>query len=264
MRKALAALFAVIGLLFLAPAGLASAQEDHDTGGEGEHNELTTQEGEGGTGSAGETGETGPDETGDEGGEDHEISHAAEECIHILEDGGEPDDCQEAPSPILPERSELVWGIISFVTVFGLLARFAYPAIKKSMADRTERIRNSLDEADRAKTEAQQLLDDYQRQLADARNEANRIIEEARQSADQVRQDLIQRAEADAAELRQRSQADIEAAKNRAIGDLRAQVSELAIAAAEKVVERNLDRDTNMALIDSYIEQMAAGDGRQN
>ena len=200
---------------------------------------------------------------GEEGGggaetEAPEISHESEECIHILEDGGEVDECQEAPSPILPETSELVWGIISFTTVFFLLAKFAYPALKKSMEERSNRIRESIDEADRTRTEAQRILEDYQRQLADARNEANRVIEEARQTADQLRQDLIQRAETDAAELRQRTQEEIRAAQERAVADLHAQVAELAIQLAEKVVERNLDRDTNTALIESYIRQVGA------
>jgi F-type H+-transporting ATPase subunit b len=193
-----------------------------------------------------------------EGEEDHDISHAAEECIHVLEDGGEPDDCQEAPSPIRPETSELVWGGISFLVVLFLLSKFAYPALKKSMEERTNRIRDSLDDAERTKSEAQSILDDYQRQLADARNESNRIIEEARQTADSLRQDLMQRAEQEAAELRQRTQEEIRAAQERATADLRAQVAELSISLAEKVVERSLDRETNAALIDSFIDQVGA------
>ena len=241
IRRVLAGFFLLLGALF-APAAVAWAQDEPASGG--------------GTGQSGqEPGETGED------GEHGEISHAAEECIHILEDGGEPDDCHEAPSLLAPELGELVWGSISFIVLLGLLSKFAYPAIKKGMNDRTERIRSQLDEAERTKTEAQSVLSDYQRQLADARNESNRIIEEARQTADQMRKDLMQKAEAEAAELRQRSQADIAAAQERATADLRTQVATLAIELAEKVVERNLDRDTNMALIDSYINQVGASRG---
>ena len=249
--RLLAALLLVLGSLF-APAAAAWAQEEgHD------------EPAEGGGGATGQSGQEGG-ETGQEGGEGEghgEISHAAEECIHILEEGGEPDDCHEAPSLLAPELSEFVWGAISFIVLFALLSKFAYPALKKSMNDRTERIRSQLDEAERTKTEAQSILDDYQRQLADARNESNRIIEEARQTADQLRKDLMQRAESEAAELRQRTQADIAAAQERATADLRTQVAALAIELAEKVVERNLDRDTNMALIDSYINQVGASRG---
>ena len=220
IRMLLAA--AAVGLAVLAPAGAAFAQEE------------APAEGEAG----------------------HELTHEAEECIHLLEEGKDVDACQEAPSPIMPAMNELIWGSIAFITVFGLLGRLAYPAIKKTMDARTEKIRESLDDAERTKTEAQTILEDYQRQLNDARNESNRIIEEARQTADQLRQDLTQRAEAEVAELRRRAQEDIASAQQRAVADLRSQVSTLAIELAEKVVERNLDRDTNTALIESYINQL--------
>ena len=192
----------------------------------------------------------------EEGG--HDISHESEECIHILEDGGKVADCHEAPSPILPETKEIIWGAISFTVLFFLLSKFAYPAIKKGMEARTERIRENLDEAERVKTEANTILEEYQRQLADARNESNRIIEEARQTADQLRRDLMQRAEAEVNELKQRTQDDINAARDRTMSELRDQVAGLAIELAEKVVEANLDRDTNIALIERYIEQVGS------
>lgn len=192
----------------------------------------------------------------EEGG-DH-LSHESEECIEILEHGGKPADCHEAPSPILPATKEVVWGAISFTVLFVLLAKVAYPPIKKGMQARTDRIRENLDDAERVKTEAATILEEYQRQLADARNESNRIIEEARQTADQLRRDLMQRAEAEVNELKQRTQDDINAARDRTMGELREQVAGLAIELAEKVVEANLDRDTNVALIERYIEQVGS------
>jgi F-type H+-transporting ATPase subunit b len=186
-------------------------------------------------------------------------SKAAEECITKLDNGGAIDDCQKAPSIILPATNELVWGVLSFLIVFGALAKFAYPAMKKGLEDRSNRIRSSLDDAERAKNEAQGILDEYQRQLADARSEANRIIEEARQTADQLRRDLVARAEQEASDLRQRTQDDITAAQQRAMADLRTQVRDLTIELAEKVVQKELDRDTNRQLVDSFISQLSQG-----
>ncbi|MBV8960476.1 MAG: F0F1 ATP synthase subunit B [Actinobacteria bacterium] len=188
------------------------------------------------------------------------IPKVNEECIKKLEDASKtPDDCQKAPSAIAPATNELVWGIISFVVLFAALAKFAYPAMKKAIEDRSNKIRDSLDDAEKVRTEAQTILEDYQRQLADARNEANRIIEEARQTADQLRQDLMQRAEQEASELRQRTQEEMAAAQERMLSELRTHIRDLAIGAAEKVVERNLDRDTNLSLVDSYIESLSSG-----
>ena len=162
----------------------------------------------------------------------------------------------QSKNPILPAVNEIVWGLVSFVVLFFLMAKFALPAVQKSMQARTEKIRTSLDDAERERGEAQSILEEYQRQLADARNESNRIIEEARQTADQLRRDLMARAEVDATDLRQRTQDDLRLAQERALADLRARVAEIAILAAEKVIERNLDRATQVALVESFIDQV--------
>jgi F-type H+-transporting ATPase subunit b len=165
---------------------------------------------------------------------------------------------QKAPNPILPDKNEIIWGFLAFVVLFALMAKFAFPAVQKTMQDRTNRIRKDLDDAERIKNEAQTILDQYTAQLQDAKSESNRIIEEARQTADQLRRDLMSRAEAEVAELRQRNADDIQAAKERTLADLRQQVAEIAISAAERVVERNLDRETNSALVESFITQVGA------
>jgi F-type H+-transporting ATPase subunit b len=161
-------------------------------------------------------------------------------------------------NPILPDKNELFWGSLSFLVLVFLMWKFAYPSVAKAMESRTNRIRKDLDDAERLKSEASTILDQYSAQLQDAKSEANRIIEEARQTADQLRRDLMTRAEAEVAELRQRNIEDITAAKDRTLADLRQQVAEIAIAAAERVVERNLDRDTNSALVENFISQVGA------
>ena len=182
--------------------------------------------------------------------------HAEEECIHILEEGGTIDACQEAPNPILPPLNELIWGAIAFTVLFAGLAWKGYPAVKKAMDDRTEKIRNDLDSAERARTEAETALAGYQSQLQEARTEAARIIEEARQQADQVKRDLTARAEAEAAEIRQRAAEQANAEGERVLAEMRGQVAAIAIELAEKVVESNLDREANMRLIENYINSV--------
>lgn len=198
-------------------------------------------------------------EGGEGGGATEELNHSAEECIEKIEEANSIDvECQEAPSPILPELNEIIWGAVGFAIVFGFLAWKGYPAMKKGMDARTDRIRADLDAAEGQRTEAGAILAEYQAQLTDARNESARIIEEARQAADEVRQTLTTRAESDIAEQRARATADIESAKVQAIADLRGEVANLAIGAAEQVVERSLDRDTSVALVEAYIDQVGA------
>lgn len=162
----------------------------------------------------------------------------------------------QSHNPIFPEMSELFYAAFAFLVLLALMYKFAFPAVQKSMESRTQNIRDNLDEAERTKADAQNILEEYQRQLADAKNESARIIDEARQTAEQMRRDLMVRAEAEVNELRERTRSEIDAAQQRAIADLRTQVSELAIGAAEVVVQKNLDRDTNRALVERYIEQV--------
>lgn len=183
---------------------------------------------------------------------------AAEECIEILEGGGSVEDCQEAPNPILPETNELIWGALSFTVLFALLAKVGLPPMQKSLQARSDKIRDSLDEAERAKTEAGAVLADYQRQLADAKGEAGRIIEEARQSADSVKRDLMARAESEAVEQRRRNAEQITAERDRVMSELQSQVAVVAVEMAERVVESSLDREASLRLIENYINTVGS------
>ncbi|HWJ62065.1 MAG TPA: F0F1 ATP synthase subunit B [Acidimicrobiales bacterium] len=187
-----------------------------------------------------------------------DISHASHECVEILEGGGTIDDCQAAPNQLLPEKNEMIWGAVAFAVVFVVLWKLGMPAIKAGMQARSDKIEGDLNAAEAQRTEASEILAQYQAQLADARTESARIIEEARQAADDVRANLQAKAEADISELRARATADIESAKQQAVADLRGEVTALAIGAAEQVVGRNLDAETNAALVEAYINQVGA------
>ena len=186
-----------------------------------------------------------------------EPSHAAEECIHVLEAGGEVEDCQEAPNQLLPETNEIIWGALGFFVVFIFVMKFGLPAIKGGMNARADRIRSDLEAAESQRAEAETILSDYRAQLSDARNESARIIEEARQQADTLKRDQEARLQTELNEMRQRATADIESAKVSAIADLRGEVAQLAIGAAEIVVKRNLDQASQVQLIEDYINQVS-------
>jgi F-type H+-transporting ATPase subunit b len=234
--RVLLAAFAVACAGVLAAPGVAFAQEEDEGGGE---EELI--------------------EEAEHLAEENGATHADAECVAILIEGGEVDECHEAPNPILPEPNEIIWGGLAFIVLFLALLKFGLPAVRNMMKQREDRIRDDLERAEQAKTEAEGVLAQYEAQLADARAEAGRIIEESRQSADQVRRDLVAKAEADATEIRERAQQDVRLATQRATADLQSRMADLTIELAEKVVERSLDRDTQTALIESYIEQVGNG-----
>jgi len=186
------------------------------------------------------------------------LKEAEEQCVKKLEAGGTIDDCQKAPSPLLPAKNEVIWGSAAFLVLLVAMWKWGVPAVKNMEKAREDRIRNDLEGAEKARTEAEAEKAQYQEQIADADAEAGRIIEEARQSAEQLRRDLIARAEGEATEIRQRAQADIATQQERALAELRTQVAQLSIDLAERIVEHNLDRDTQLRLVDSFINQVGS------
>jgi F-type H+-transporting ATPase subunit b len=166
------------------------------------------------------------------------------------------DDCNKAKSLVSPALPEIIWGGLAFLIVLAALMKFAFPALKKGLKDRSDQIRDDLESASRAREEAEAEAAQYRAQIGDARSEGNAIVEEARADAERIRREVVARAETEAADIRERAQEDIRLAQERAVSDLRAQVADLSIGLAEKVVERNLDRDTQIALIESYINSV--------
>ena len=183
---------------------------------------------------------------------------AAEECAKKLAEGGVIDDCQQAPNPLLPAWNEVIWGMLSFAVLLFLMWKFALPQVRSMMTAREEKIRDDLEQAENARTSAEEEKARYEASLAEARGEAGTIIEEARQAAEQVRRDLIARAEVEANDIKERAQVDIAAQQQRALTELRTDVAALSIDLAERIVERNLDPATQQQLVDSFINQVGS------
>jgi F-type H+-transporting ATPase subunit b len=193
-----------------------------------------------------------------------EASKELRECVENALKGSNKDlqaaieDCHKAKSIVTPATPELIWGSIAFLIVLGVLVKFAFPTLKKTLADRQTKIREDLEGAEAAKAEAERERDDYRAKIQASRQEAVEILEAARGDAERVRADIIARAEAEANDIKARANEDIRLATERAQADLQASVKDLSIELAEKVVERNLDPETQRALIDSYISQVGS------
>lgn len=160
--------------------------------------------------------------------------------------------------PLFPETVELIVAGLASLIVFGVLARFAFPALNKMLAERSAKIQGEMERAEATRSEADTVLAEYREQLAGAREEANRIIEEARKTADQLRRDVQAKAEEEAQATVARAQDEIRAERDRVFQELRAQVGDIAVALAGRVVGESLDRNTHERLIDDYIDQVAA------
>ena len=91
----------------------------------------------------------------------------------------------------------MIWTLISFGITFFVLRRYAFGPIQKAIDDRRERIRQSIDEADRAREEARKLLEEHRKLVGKAKSDAEEILAEARKQSDAQRERVREETEAD-------------------------------------------------------------------
>ena len=159
-------------------------------------------------------------------------------------------------NPIFPATNELIWGAVAFFILLFLMYRTVWPGVTKAYADRRANIEGKLEEAEKERAEAEELLEKYKQRLAAAEDETQRILEEARANAERVRKDLLAKAEADAERQLERARQAIRSERDQAIRQLRGEVGTLAIELATRVVGESLDGERQVRLVDRYIDQL--------
>lgn len=181
--------------------------------------------------------------------------------ITILAQEAEEND----PSDLIPAPQELFWGAVAFAILFFFMARYVFPRINQTLEQRRQKIQGDMEKAEQARAEADRELARYREQLANAQQEAGRIIEEGRKSAEALRKDWESRAEREYQEQVGRAQQEIRAERDRVFEELKAQVGELSVELAARVVGESLTAPRQRRLVDDYIKELAemapSGDG---
>jgi F-type H+-transporting ATPase subunit b len=148
----------------------------------------------------------------------------------------------------------MIWTLVCFAIAFFVLRKYAFGPIQRTIDERRERIRQAVDEADNARNEARELLEQNRAILAQARSEAADILAEARKIGDAQ----IDRAKQEAESERQRRLEDtrkqIEAETTRAIGQIRSEVADLTLEATARVVGKVLDTADQKRLVEEAVE----------
>ncbi len=150
----------------------------------------------------------------------------------------------------------MIWTLIAFGITFYVLRRFAFGAIQKTLDERRERIRQSLEEADNARAEARRLLEEHRSLIGQARGEAEGILAEARRVGDAQRERVREETEADRQRRLEETKRQIEAETQRALGQIRSEVADLTLVAASKVTGKVLDDDDHRRLIEDAISDL--------
>ena len=168
---------------------------------------------------------------------------------------------QSADKPIndlTPKPQELVIGAVAFAIVFAFMAKWVIPRVNTILEERRQKIQGDLEQAEKTRKEADKQLVDYREQLSGAKDEANQIIEEARKTAEAMRKEMAAKAEEESKEIVARAQEEIRAERDRVFQELKAQVGELSVQLAGRMVGESLDKDRQLRLVDDYIEELTA------
>ncbi|MCA9292674.1 MAG: F0F1 ATP synthase subunit B [Phycisphaerales bacterium] len=183
-------------------------------------------------------------------------SHSAEDVVQAAhgasEHGGgvvNPLDFQIVP---------FITAIVVFGVAFFILSKMVWPKIVKGLDDRDAKIRGEILAAEEARKRADDALKEYERSLAQAKAEAAAMVEQTKAEQSRLAADLRAQAEAELNELRDGARRNIEAAKRAAIAELGQHATNLAIVAAEKILQRELNDRDQARLVEETLAEITS------
>jgi F-type H+-transporting ATPase subunit b len=156
-----------------------------------------------------------------------------------------------------------VWTLLVFVVLVFLLGKFAWGPILKMVDERETSIQSALDRAAQSNAEAAMLLAEHKAQLADARRQASELIAEGRAAGDGVRKEIEEKARSEAQAIIERARNEIGRERDAALEALRKESVDLALAAASKLMQENLDQAKDRALVERYLGELGGRGGAQ-
>lgn len=149
----------------------------------------------------------------------------------------------------------LIAQLVAFIILLLVLQRWAFPILTKTLDERQARIREGVENAEKASQSLKDAEKRVEALMNDARAESQRVIASATQAAERLKADIEQQAQQRGREIEQQASKRIEQQIAQAKAELRAHVADLSIAAAERVIGQSLDSATNRRLVDEFVSQ---------
>lgn len=154
------------------------------------------------------------------------------------------------------EPGLIFWTIVTFALLLGILWKFAWNPILGALEARERAIQKTIDDAERLQSEAEALLEEHEQKLAEARQEGNRILDEARQAGERMKQDILENARKESERVMERAERQLELETEQAIQTIRSRAADLALEAAEKILERSLTDADHRRLADEAVAEL--------
>jgi F-type H+-transporting ATPase subunit b len=159
---------------------------------------------------------------------------------------------------LIPKMPEILVALTSFLVLFAILSKFAFPPVTKMLDERAEKIRESLEKAEETRIEAERLLEEYRVQMAEARAEAGKVIEQGRTVAENMKNEIVAKAREEAEAEKTKAIEAIKAEKLAAMAELQASVANLSVAVAGKIIGQQLSAADHAALIERSIAEVGS------
>ena len=158
---------------------------------------------------------------------------------------------------LTPHAGLMFWTLIIFVLLLAVLSKFAFKPLISAVEARERALEDAIEGAKRDREAAAQLLAEQRAQIETARAEAQRFIAEGRAAGEQMRAEMLEQTRQQQEEMLTRARREIDSERVRAVADLRREAVDLAIAGASRVIERNLDDQSNRQLVETFLSSVS-------
>ena len=157
---------------------------------------------------------------------------------------------------VIPTLQDLALQWAATILLFIVLKRKLFAPVSKILADRREKVQSELKDASNKQEEAKKLKQEYEVKIEEARKDAQKIVEMGRKRGDEVRAEIIKEARNEAENIKIRTYKEMESEKEKAVEELKSEVVSIAMMAASKVVERDLDENAHKEMINKFIDEV--------
>jgi F-type H+-transporting ATPase subunit b len=157
---------------------------------------------------------------------------------------------------VSPNLGLMIWTLLVFGITMYVLSKVAFPKIQEALDKRANAIRESIEQAEKTRQEADEVLTEYRARLKEAREQADEIVARARKSADSAKAQATEEGREKREELLAAARRDIEAETRRSLERIRKEVADLTVLTTEKVTRKSLSGDDQKRLIDEALAEV--------
>lgn len=151
-----------------------------------------------------------------------------------------------------------VFALINLLILFFVLKKVLFKPVMNYMDKRKNEVADSLRTSENAKAEALELKQQYEDQIKEARADGQKIIDDMTARANKIYSETVAKAEEESRRILARAQEDAQREHEKVLKDSKAEISGLAIAAASKVIDANMDTESNRKLVDKFLDETGA------